>query len=137
MLEGDALAAFNTSAALIGNETNDHFDTCLEESTLHLFPARALQTQKRFMRRHLRKPAGTSIRKHVARVVEMNKLLTEFPPIREGELATPLPDDKIHNLLEFGRPTSWQKAMMVQDFDPVDHTIQEFVKFCEAAMFGK
>ena len=35
------------------------------------------------------------------------------------------------DLLEFGMPSSWQKAMILQDFDPVDHTIPELVSFCE------
>ena len=131
VLEGDALAAFNSAAELRGNETNEHFEECLADVTAHVFPARALQSQKRYMRRFLQKPADVSIREHVARVVEINKLLPEFPPIREDDESTSLPDDELLDLLEFGIPNSWQKTMMVQDFDPVDHTISEFIRFCE------
>ncbi len=131
VLEGDALAAFDASAEILGNETNDNFVLALAALTEHIFPARALQTQKRYMRRYLRKPADVSIREHVARVIEINKLIEQFPPMREGGNAVALPDDELLDLLEFGCPNSWQKAMLLQDFDPVDHTVQEFVRFCE------
>ena len=80
------------------------------------------------MRRYLRKPNDTRAREHVARVVEINALLTEFPNPQVGVVATSLPDDKILNLLEFGCPNSWQKAMMLQDFDPVEHTLSNFTQ---------
>jgi hypothetical protein len=130
-LEGDALAAFDASAITNGGETNANFTTTLNALTTHLFPARALQTQKRYMRRYLRKPNDTRAREHVARVVEINALLTEFPDPQVGVAATSLPDDELLDLLEYGCPNSWQKAMMIQDFDPVEHTISEFTQFCE------
>jgi len=33
--------------------------------------------------------------------------------------------------MEFGMPSSWQKAIILQDFDPVNHTIAEFIGFCK------
>ena len=62
LLEGDALAAFNAAAAVHRNENNDNFLACIDDVTAHIFPARALQMQKRFMRRFLRKPAGVKTR---------------------------------------------------------------------------
>ncbi len=47
VLKGDALAAFNDQASEEGNETLATFNTCLRHVTDHVFPARALQTQKR------------------------------------------------------------------------------------------
>ena len=35
------------------------------------------------------------------------------------------------DLLEFGIPNTWQKAMLLQDFDPQVHTVNDFVQFCE------
>ena len=64
--------------------------------TAHIFPAHALQMQKRFMRRFLRKPTGIKTQKFVARVNEMNNFLREFPS-PNGEDA-----DEILDLLEFG-----------------------------------
>jgi len=33
------------------------------------------------------------------------------------------------DLLQFGMPSLWQKAMILQDFDPVDHLLAELVSF--------
>ena len=130
LLEGDALAAFNAAAAVHGNENNDNFLACIDDVTAHIFPARALQMQKRFMRRFLRKPAGVKTREFVARVNEMNNFIREFPS-PNGEPATALPEDEILDLLEFGVPNSWQKQFLMHQFDPQAHTIMEFVEFCE------
>ena len=130
LLEGDALAAFNAAATTHGNETNENFLRCIDDMTAHIFPARALQMQKRFMRRFLRKPAGIKTREFVARVNEMNNFLREFPS-PNGEAATALPEDEILDLLEFGVPNSWQKQFLMHQFDPQAHTVMEFVEFCE------
>ena len=37
LLQGDALATFNTAATNNGNETNDHFLACLAECNQHFF----------------------------------------------------------------------------------------------------
>jgi len=131
LLEGDALARFNHVAEANGNETVPNFDKCLDEVTAHVFPKRALQTQKRFMRRFLRKPPSLKIREYVARVVEINDMLELFPPSKEGETATKLPSDEILDLLEFGLPNTWQKNMVLQDFDPLAGDTNDFVAFCE------
>lgn len=131
LLEGDALARFNNAANLHGNETVDHFTACLDDVTAHVFPQRALQKQKRFMRRFLRKPHTMKIREYVARVVEINDMLEIFPPSVAGTAAIKLPEDEILDLLEFGLPNTWQKNMVLQDFDPLASNIAAFVAFCE------
>ncbi len=131
VLTGDALAAFEAAATKHGNITNDNFNACMADVTKHIFPVRALAKQKRFMRRFLRKQSDTKIREHVARVVEINEYLTDFPPARDGEVVTKIADDALLEILEFGCPNSWQKQMLLQDFDPMEHNVQEFVRFCE------
>ena len=41
-----------------------------------------------------------------------------------------LPEDELLELLEFSLPEKWQVAMLLQDFDPADHSLKEFVAFC-------
>jgi hypothetical protein len=42
------------------------------------------------------------------------------------------PNDEILDLLEFGIPNCWQtKAMVLQDFDLLDHVIPQCVSFCK------
>ena len=88
--------------------------------------------QKRYLRRFVRKPATLKTREFVARLIEINSYLPEFPPTTTGG-ADPasLPDDELLDILEFGMPSSWQKQMVLQDFDPLQHTIKDFTEFCE------
>ena len=130
LLQGDALARFENAATARGNETVTNFSQVLDDVTAHVFPARALQTQKRFMRRYLRKPEAMKTREWVARIVEINNYLPSFP--KQGETTpTKLPDDELLDLMEFGVPNSWQRTMILQNFDPVTSTISGFVEFCE------
>ena len=70
-----------------------------------------------------------SIQDYVARVVEMNEYLPLMPEIG-GKEPDKLPEDELLELLEFSLPEKWQVAMLLQDFDPADHSLEEFVAFC-------
>jgi len=100
----------------------------MDAVTAHVFPIKVLQTQKRFMGWFLCKPHDMKAREFVSRVCEINKLLTKFPLTDEE---AKLPRYELLDLMEFGIPSSWQKAMILQDFDPANHTIAEFIGFCK------
>ena len=131
VLSGDAKASFNTSATYNGTETNANFIICITELTRHIFPAWALQNQKRYMRRFLRKPGNMTVRAYFSRVNEINSYLTLFPDICPDEPATSLDNNELLDLMEFGIPASWQRELVKIGFDPTNHTIQEFQEFCE------
>jgi hypothetical protein len=130
MLEGDSLATFNNAAD--GLETINRYKRSMNALKRHVFPKRALQMQKRWMRRFLRKPKEYTIREYVARVREINSWFPAYP-VNDGDevLPTRLDDDKLLDLLEFGTPNSWKKEMVKQGFAFTTKTIQEFVEFCE------
>jgi len=128
ILKGDALAAFNAQALALGNETNANFNASLRHVTDHVFPARALQTQKRYMRRMMVKPRTTSIRKYAARLAEINGHLNDFPPHNANQA---IPEDELLEILEFAIPVSWQHQMTRHGIDPAQQTISQFVQFCE------
>ena len=136
LLQGSLLTAFNNViASSVTAETplsDDIYDNALAAAKALVFPKRAAITQKRFMRRFLRKPATMTTREYVDRVTEINSYLVEFPPITEdGTNPEVLPNDEIMDILEFGVPNSWQKTMVLQDFDPVQKSVPEFTAFCE------
>ena len=130
LIEGDALAAFNEEAARHRTMTNANLETSLNAVTAHVFPAQALRTQKRYMRRFLRKPREMATRKWAARVQEINSYLPSFP-VEPGTEAASLPEDEVLDILEFGIPAPWQGAMTLQGFNPQSHSIIDFVQFCE------
>jgi len=79
LLDGDSLMVFNVKSTQIETETNTHYEQVMDALTEHVFPIKALQTQKRFMRWFLRKPRDMKARDFVSRVCEINELLNQFP----------------------------------------------------------
>ena len=90
------------------HETAENFDLALQAVTETVFPKKALTTQKRYMRRIMRKPKDMRTRDYCARYAELNKYLEDFPPFR-GK-AQVLPEDEILEHLEFSIPNSWQRS---------------------------
>ena len=74
VLEGDALARFDAKASELASETNANFDLCINAVTSYVFPTKALQYQRRFMQRYLRKNRDSTIRKFNSRLLELNAL---------------------------------------------------------------
>ena len=117
LLDGAVKTAFENAAQLQGAHTNSSFQACLMAVTEDVSPPKALLNQKRFMRRFLRKPAEMTAKDYVARVCKINSYLTAFPT-DPGRQATKLPTNKLLDLLEFGVPLRWQRAMHLHGFEP-------------------
>lgn len=141
LLQGDALAAFDRAATKNGTETLDHLKRTVTELKTHVFPRKAVATQKRYMRRFLRKPRDMPIPEFVNRLVEINEQINEFPPDRAEAGAdnggNKLPDDELMDIAEFAVPATWQRTMVMHNFDPTSHTPSEFVEFCERIEFAE
>lgn len=133
LLQGDALATFDQAATTRGNETIANYRLARQDLITHVFPHRALLMQKRYMRRFLRKPQDTKIREFMARLVEINAYLDEFPPFEVGQS---LPNDEIMEIAEYAVPVTWQRTMVIQGYDPMAHgQTVTFVEFCERIEF--
>lgn len=133
LLTGDALSVFNAALAQSGaNETNTSYEWCMDAVARHVFPKRASQLQKRYMRRFIRKPATMSTKQFAARLQELNAYLPKFPTAVPGQAAiSKLEDDEIVDIMEFGVPRSWQRKMIEHDFDVMTASIHDFVDFCD------
>ena len=75
------------------------------------------------------------IRSYCARFAELNKYLESFPPF--GGVEQKLPRDEVLEHLEFEIPNVWQKQMVMQGFVTLEHTVEDFVEFCERMEFGE
>ena len=64
----------------------------------------------------------------MSHVTELNEYLPLFPLFEEHQ---GLSNEEIMDIAEFATPTQWQRMMVLQGFDPIIHTPQEFVEFCE------
>jgi hypothetical protein len=84
------------------------------------------------MQRFLCKPLGTPIRDFIARLIEMNNYLPQFPPQQlGGPVGVILDVEELKEVGEFSIPASWQKGMVQHGFDPADHSLNELFEFCE------
>jgi hypothetical protein len=72
------------------------------------------------------------MREFAARVSELNEYLAYFPPFDNNQSLT---NEEVLDILEFAIPNTWQKSMVLQGFDPLIHTVSEFVSFCERHEF--
>ena len=130
LLDGQAKTAFENAARVQNAHTNATFQACLMAVTEDVFPPKSLLNQKRYMRRFLRKPVEMTAKDYIARVCEINSYLTAFPT-EPGRQATKLPTDELLDLLEFGVPLRWQRAMHLHGFEPQEGNIKSFATFCE------
>ncbi len=93
-------------------------------------PYKALEKQKRFMRRKMRKPADMTTRRYVNRLLHINdNELPYLPPFR-GD-AQKLAADEIVDIVCFGIPKSWMRKMDEHDFDPFAAELVDVIAFCE------
>jgi len=119
-------------------ETNKHFSQCLMKLKEHVFPRQALAPQKCYMHCFLHKPHDLTICEFITCLVEINEWLKEFPPTMGMTTKTfKLPDEELIDIAEFAIPSIWQCTMVMHDFDPVIHTSQEFISFCERIKFSE
>ena len=131
LLEDGALQAFENAARTAGAKTTQNYKAVIKSVTTHIMPKKALQKQKRFMWRFLKKPLDMKVKDFVERVITINELLTRFPDTSPTVPAAKIPDHTILDLLESAMPISWQRHMVLQGFDPMDRTIAELVDFCK------
>ena len=128
VLRADALAAFNNKAKELGDEDDDNFVLCLKAVTEHVFPEKAFKNQKKYILHAIRKPREMPIRRFVARVVEIESYLHEFPPFKEKQRIS---KTAMLDMLETAIPYDWRKEMKHFSFDPAKGTLADFVQFCE------
>lgn len=136
LLQGSALTAFNNAAGA-ETETNPRFDKALQGLIKHVFPAKAYLNQKRYMTRFLKKPRDLPVREFMARLLELNEYFKFFPPTEGNEEPKKLSQEEIMDIAEYAMPNNWQKAMMMHGFDPIAHSPDEFVEFCERIEFAE
>jgi hypothetical protein len=132
LLDGEALASFNTKAAM-AQETNANYVLYMHELASHVFPKNALTIQRRWFHRYLHKRVDNSMREFVTTINEINNMMKEFPPGFNDEQK--ISDSEMKDLLEFAIPISWRVKMAEHAFIPIEHEVPDIVDFCELLEF--
>lgn len=113
----------------------DPATTAMIEIALHAIitmvcPYKALEKQKRFMRRKMRKPVEMKTRQYVNHLSRIN--FDEIPFLPPQAPGQELGNDEMLDIICYGLPKSWIREMDKQDFDPFRRSIiTELVNFCE------
>ena len=139
ILRDDALTVFEgslesqTEATTEGGSatpvTIEKVDKALAMVSASVFPHRALETQKLWMRRHMKKPSTMSYRLMQAKVLKMNRSLVLFP---EGSEGSKFSNHEILEILEFALPASWRAKFDLDSYIPTKHDRNRLLAECEA-----
>ena len=136
ILREDALTAFESS--IDDSQPDDDEDRILDVAMIqkalndvakNIFPHRALEIQKLWMRRAVRKPKEMTIRKLVAVITKMNKSLARFPGASEDDKFEP---DEILEIIEWALPVRWRAKFDLDTYVPSLHDKARLIKEAEA-----
>ena len=129
LLKGKAQADFERIFVDQGyTNTMNNVNDMIDKMTTELFPERALQKQRRCMRRYVKKPLEMRTSSFYARLVEMNEQLENFPG---GNAESKLSEDELKEILEFALPKTWRMHMTLSRFICTESTVKEILDFCK------
>jgi hypothetical protein len=137
ILRGDSLVAFETS--IVENRdggpegevvlTTEIVEEAMNAVSETVFPHRALEHQKLWMRRHMmRKPREMTARKLAAAVCRINNALPLFPG---GSSEERFSDQEIIELLEFSVPEVWRTKFDLEGYITSEDNKAAFIAHCE------
>ena len=134
LLDGQSLSVFEryVSQNMDESRPDAHTDEALNEALdsvgFSIFPTNAIKTQRRALRRSIRKPVDMSVTHLIARLSELNEQLSQYPG---GNEAAKLGEDELKEIIEFSLPMSWRKQMTLQRFHCYEKSIDEVINFCK------
>ena len=109
--------------------TIEHIEIALKAVTTVVFPHRALEIQKLWMQRSMRKPAELSTRSTAAAITKINNSLPLFPL---GTVASKFSEGEVVSLIEWSLPKSWGAAFNLKGYVPGLDTKERLIRECEA-----
>jgi hypothetical protein len=98
--------------------TADHVEESLRAVTTIVFPFRALETQKQWMNKYMKKPFDLSAKMMSMALSRINNYLPSFP---DGDASSKFTDAELVGLLDFLLPASWRKAMDLKGYVASQH----------------
>jgi hypothetical protein len=140
LLKGESLMAFNTALEDVWVDpdpnvqalvplTVDHIGQAMDSVATAVFPHRALEIQKLWMNRGMRKPYNLSTCKTAAAITKINNSLPLFPL---GNQDSKFSDQELVGLLEWSLPAHWRKKFDLDGYIPTLGTKAKLISECEA-----
>jgi hypothetical protein len=140
LFKGESLTAFETALEDVRVNPDEEEDEPLPmtieiiEKALALvahsvFPHRALETQRLWMNRGMRKPAELSARKTASAISKINSCLPLFPG---GNQDSKFSEPELVGLLEWSLPQAWRNKFDLDGYIPTQGTRAKLILECEA-----
>ena len=109
--------------------TLEHVNNGLKAVTVSVFPHRALEIQKLWMKRKMFKPVELSTRQTSAAISRLNNYLPLFP---SGTVDSKFSEVELIELLEWSLPQFWRQKFDLDNYIPTEHPRAKLVEACEA-----
>lgn len=137
LVRGESLVSFETALEDArkdeeGNEKEvdvEIVQVALNAVTASVFPHRALEIQKLWMQRGLRKPFNLSTRKTIAALTRINNNLPFFPGASENDKFS---DVQLIGILEWALPQAWRTKFDLDGYVPTLFSKSKLIEACEA-----
>jgi hypothetical protein len=140
LFKGESLTAFETALEDVRvnpEEDEDQplpltveiIDKALALVAHSVFPHRALETQRLWMNRGMRKPAELSARKTASAISKINSCLPLFPG---GTSESKFSEPQLVGLLEWALPQAWRNKFDLDGYIPTQGTRAKLILECEA-----
>ena len=142
ILREDALTAFEASIdedlepeegapdnAPVIQLSTEMIDDALISVSKNIFPHRALEIQKIWMRRQIKKPKSMPVRKMTAIITKMNNSLARFP---EADESDKFKDKELLEIIEWSLPDEWRRAFDLKGYVPSNYGKKRLIAEAEA-----
>jgi hypothetical protein len=140
LLKGESLTAFYTALEDVRVDpdpnvqalvplTLDHIGQAMDSIATAVFPHRALEIQKLWMNRGMRKPYALLTPKTVGAITKINNSLPLFPL---GNQDSKFSDQELVGLLEWSLSAHWRKKFDLDGYIPTLGTKAKLISECEA-----
>jgi len=138
LFRGEALSLFESALATARDDpdggeelalTNEHLEEGIQEVKRGVFPHRALEIQKLWMRRKMRKPVDLTFRKMVTAVTRINNYIPYFPDATDADK---FQEAEIIELLEWSIPQKWRNQFDLEGYVPSLFNRATLLGRCEA-----
>jgi hypothetical protein len=139
-LKGESRTAFETALedARVDPDPNnpaplaltlEHIGEAMDQVAMAVFPHRALEIQKLWMNRGMRKPYDLSTRNTAAAITRINNCIPLFP---NGTPEAKFIEQELIGLLEWSLPQAWRKKFDLEGYIPTLGTKAKLISKCEA-----
>jgi hypothetical protein len=138
ILKGDSLTAYQAAVEDLTVDpdddtlaiplTEDHVEQALRSVTETVFPFRALETQKQWMSRYMKKPYDMTAKTMTHAMSKINNFLPYFP---EAGMEDKYSETELIGILQFALPEYYRAAFDLRDYIPADNNKTKFISECE------